>query len=387
MPRGREEVQGVQETPRVETEVIEVTETVEDAPAESSNEEKTPESPRETAEKAYRELERQVKSDLGNKNENLEAEQTTKAPGAKKPELVENAEDYEPPARLSIREKETFNRLPKELKPAVARLFRDHEARFTKTQQEASRLVEENRSIWDAVRPYASSIASRNMTVPQALSGLLESHKALTNPETALNAWATIGAQIGIKPEKLGKFLSEIQPELPHLSGASQPQQRNPEYEELRQKYEALESRLKKQDDEAFQSSVAPIIAEGQAVAKETDSSGRYLYPELHDPETFSTRVKPLVSAYAEIFPNLTYGQLLKKAVHEIRGGSKDEGNFGALNQTRFTAQTNNRAQAASASVRGRSAPSSVGQTLPDKIPDGARDTVALAMEMLRRGV
>lgn len=373
-----EEGTSVQTTePTVTEEVIEVTETVEDAETTTQDEPKH-ETVRETVERARKELEKQSKENLGDKDTGIKAK--PEAQGVKKPEPVkadESPDDLVPPNRLSAREKEVFNKLPPELKPAFARMVREHEAKFTNTQKEATRILEENRSIWDAVRPYATSLAERNLTIPQAIAGLLASHAKLTNPETSIQKWLEIGADIGIPEEQLAPFMQGVK---------AQPQS-NSELVELRKQISTLESRLKQQDDLQMQASIAPIIAEGQAVANEMDSQGKYLYPELHDPELVQTRVKPLVSALVEALPTLSYGEALKRAIHTIRGDGS--GNFNRLNQTRLPTQqaTNTRAQAAAVSVRGRVAPAVGGLSMPDKVPDSPRKTVELAMQMLRRGV
>lgn len=371
-----ENIQGVEAPqPVVTEEVIEVTETVEETP--QNDAEPKEETARETTERAFRELEKQTKENAGDKDQ---AQTKPQAPEPKKSEPVALDEDSMPPNRLSVKEKEVFNRLPAELKPAFARMVREHEAKFTKTQQEAARIVEENRGIWEAVRPYATHFAERNLTTSQAIAGLLAAHEKLTNPQTALQKWIEIGADIGISEEQLRPFLQGN-------SAASVAPQRNPDVENLRQQIQTLESRLKQQDEQTFAASIAPIVAEGQAVANEMDSQGKYLYPELHDPEVVQSRVKPLVSALTEALPNLSYGDALKRAIHIMRGDSN--GNFPRLNQTRLPApnQTNTRAQQASVSVRGRASPPLNGShTKPEIVPDSVRDTVKLALEQLRRG-
>lgn len=395
METGRESVQAVEapaavETPEREVEVVETTEVIEDVP-EKTEEPVKNETARETVERIHKELEQKNtgnKDETANGGEKAPASNDPKKPAPLEQTPLDSPEDYIAPARLSLREKEVFNRLPKQLKPAVARLFKDFQAQRTREQQEHSKLTEETRDIVNSIRPVWEEAANRNMTQAQFISGLAAAHKRLSHddPNVRTKKWLEIGADIELPKAVLQQVQKLLQGGTGNSAAASGNSD-NSEILALRGELHELKSKLSKQEQDSLQASVAPVVAEGNAVRNEVDSSGRYLYPELHDPETFNRRVKPLVSAYAEIFPDLTYGELLKKACREIRGDPKGPGNFGGLNQTRLPNGNNNRAQAAAVSVRGRSAPSTNSSSIPENIPDSVRETVLLASENLRRGI
>jgi hypothetical protein len=94
----------------------------------------------------------------------------------------------------------------------------------------------------------------------------------------------------------------------------------------------------------------------------------------------------------AQAIPGLNYGDALRRAVQIIRGESN--GNLQpqittarpAIN-TQYTNNSQQRAAAAAASVRGRTASGLSSGSMPSKIPMDVHDTVKMALDNLRKGV
>lgn len=407
-PRG-ENLSGVQEEERspleevIEDEAEETT--AEPDSGDSGATEEGEESIRDTVERAFKEEKTKLEKD-GNKDPEESESEPIKNKAQKPDSLVpppslqppvqppEPPEDVAPPNRLNAADKEVFNKMPKRLRAAAARMFKEHEARRVQGDQALSKLVTENRGIMEAVQPYVAEWGARNLTVPQALAGLAAAHKKLTTPETAKPTWIALGADLGIPQETLQQIQQLIGADGGGARGVSAPSagfdiENHPTVKALRQEVNLIQGKFREQEDSELNRQVAPVIAEGQAVKNEKDASGRYLYPELHDDEVVLQRVKPLVSALLETLPGLSYGDALKRACLTIRGGASNLGNFQQLTQARLPTQqqsTHERAQSAAVSVRGRVAPSGGGFTIPDKIPDSPRKTVELALAQLKRG-
>jgi hypothetical protein len=395
-----ETIQSAQEeTGVLEAQVhVEEQEIIEDEPQET--EPTGPESVEETVKRALEETKNDAEepgqdANAGNKNKAVNKGETAKkssknALGPNAPALkADNQEGWSVPSRLSDEEKKIFNAMPQELKPAVARMFKQHEALMTKTQMEAKRLIDENQQFTEVVKKWTPQFRGRNLNPVEAFEGLAKAHAKLTdpNPTTRKTKWLEIGASIGIEPEILTSLKEETG--LPDTAGISAA----PEVRALQDKIASLESTLSGFLNKQQESEIAPVVEEGRAIANEVDNFGQYLYPELRDATILNTRVRPLVSAMAQAIPDLSYGDALRRAVAIIRGES------GNLNQsvistarpttaTAFRANTQqNRAPAATASVRGRSVGGPGGTITPAKIPNDVHDTVRLALNNLRKGV
>jgi len=405
MPEGREGMGSIQEETTVENDAVE-TETQE-------TESQAPESARESAEKALRELQAQVQDGSGEEgagNGETEAAQGEKVeikltPEVERPEKApkqpkiakvkeEPAEDLRPPERLNAKEKEVYNKAPKELKKAISRMVNDHQAQFTRTQQEMAHKTQESADIMAAVKPYIHEWGASGITVPQGIAALCAAQSKLTNPETAVDTYVSMGADMGINFDKLAQYVAQKQGR--SAEGTSNPSadiSSHPDYVRLKNEFLDLRKKVDPilSDHEAAKSheeeaAVNDIVSQFKAVKDEMDPvTGQYRYPMLHEDGYIET-VKPLVSALVRTVPSLSYGEALKRAI------AQKEGNSFQTNQTRLPASNNNinqRAQTANLSVRGRNANvgvSSAGALPAEALSADPRDTVRWALESLRRG-
>lgn len=298
--------------------------------------------------------------------------------------------DIEPPQRLSAVEKQVFSKLPNELKPAVARMIRDHEATFTRTMQAVQAERQEVAGIREAIRPYYVShpeLAEAGYTESGFVSALVGVHAKLMDPKTKEKALLDIVRQNGYSASQLAELESggHITKE---NSGASQADiSSHPQFLALQEQLQSvLEWKGAHEQHQVSQASQR-IVQEIEAVRNEKDALGNYRYPRMHDADFFD-RAKPLVSELVRVTPGLPYGDAFRRVYVALEG--QPIGDSPQPTQARFPAtntQTAQRAaQAAGVSVRGRAAPPSNGMLTLDKIPDSARETAALVLQQLRAG-
>jgi hypothetical protein len=291
--------------------------------------------------------------------------------------------ELSPPERFTARAKELFHNLPKGLKRELNKTVRDLEGMGTKATQQARQLEAETRDVAEAVRPFERLWAERGLRRSEAIGALAAAHEKLINPQTAVPTWLGIGRDMGIGEDVLQAIAQ-------HLGGGQSaatppPITQHPEFVNSQNELRELKSWVEQKKNQEIQDAARPIVDEMSAVRDERDPvSGQYLRPELHDPD-FLGRTKPLVSELVRTTPGLGYGEALKRVYYSLTG--RFPGASGGTNQTRLPASdTQRRAAQAAVSVRGRSAPSSGGMSVPDSIPNSARDTVRLALDQLRRG-
>lgn len=289
---------------------------------------------------------------------------------------TEDPEDFTPPNRLSGKEKALFNKLPKAFKPAVARMFKDHQALAHRTNTELSQKVQESKHIVESVRPYYVShpeLASNGVTESSFISALVGAHMELTDPKTDKAKIAAIARDRGYNIKFVDEEGNEVDPQQRAPSDISS----HPQFRALQEQQNQITSFIQ---DQRISSVVAPIENEWKAIREEKASDGQYRYPRMHDSD-FWESAKPLISALTN--SGTPHGEALKKAYVALEGiphGQVAARGLPANNN-------NNRALTAASSVRGRSAPPSSGFELPiDKIPNSARDTVRMVLAQQRRG-
>lgn len=307
-------------------------------------------------------------------------EKPAKADAAKQQKPVK-ADRFDPPQRLSAKQKEVFNALPPPLKAAVGSLFAEHERTFTAAMIQTRQAEANARSVVEAVQPFATKWAERGFTVPSAIAALAAANERLTDEKTKREAYLALGRDIGIDFDEVAAIARGEAPAAQAGAGISS----HPEIVALRQELAALRSEREQSVTQQVQQTAQSIAAELAAVRDEQDQFGRYLYPEMHE-EGFFERAKPLVSGLRATIPGLSYADALKRAYSALTGNQT--GNSQQPNQARFPAkqEPQQRALSAAVSVRGRTMPQTTGTLMPDKIPDSVRETTRMALEQLRRG-
>lgn len=377
----------VEVEPLTSTEVEDTAEILQDAKEIEANDPKSNESVEESIAEVLKDIGKE-KSD-GNedpKEEKVDQEvdkpklelKEKSAPQEKKSSKSEPEEPLYAPERFSLENKQAFNRLPADLKKEVQRMVKDTEGAMTRATQEAARARDESKYLREVAEPYAKEFGRLGMTLPQGIASLLSAHAALTDPKTSKQAYVALGKDLGFD-------VSGLETEEGQASLSNHPDiiSLKEENKRLREMIEPVHNGViesKKQKDSALEDE---IFTELNSVKFETDSSGKFVNPKLHD-DAFLQAWNPLVSALVRTDPTVkTYREAGKKAYDLLTGRSSSQSN-----QTRIPQK--NIAVSAAGSVRGRVIPASGGQSVSDT-PITANETpeqsARIALEELRRGI
>jgi hypothetical protein len=288
------------------------------------------------------------------------------------------ADRLEPPTRWTVEAKEWFNKQPAEYKREIVRQNSDFESHSTKLWQEINRQKSRYDGIDQIVKKYGEEWNLKGVSDVAAIAELAATEQALRkDPEGTL---ARLIKALRVDPEKL----------LGKLTGKEAAPSNNspaPEVLDLRAKLERLENWQQGIVNQSSNQAAESVAQEVRSVQNLTDSSGRYLYPQLHD-SVFLEQVKPFVVRAKEAQPGISWTEATKRGTHalQIMLGSPS-----LQQQSKLPAQTQpntNKSRARLVSVAGQSSGSGSlgGMSLDDvKIPKSAEDTARLVMQMLRR--
>jgi hypothetical protein len=305
------------------------------------------ESAEATVERIVKELE------TGESSDGDESEEDTEEGEPQSEQIVPDRDEI-PPQRFKAHEKEVFNRLPKPLKRAVHETIDNLERMAKAATQEARREAAESRAIREAVRPYLlqkPELMEAGYSESQFVRDLVAAHINLTNSERQRGSWLAIGAEF-LKPDELQKIQQIV-------GGAAQQGAVAQTDPALQQRLNRLESILGQQEQQQTTQAANHIINEVEGLRQQTDNSGRYLYPELHD-GAYLQQVKPLVSALVGTTSCPTYADAFRQAVLLNRGQQGGNGAPAQVNQASLPPQAT---KAAAISVRGKS-------TAPSRMED-----------------
>lgn len=370
MQTGEQEVSGVQED--AGREVEEVT---------------APETARESVQKALQEL--SADTEVSEKSEIVEHEDESpsKTPEIKPEEKddVPSPEDFAP-ARFNQEEKARFEKLPKEAKATIHRMVRDHEAAFTRKNQEISQREKELAGITESIMPHVANWQQAGFTPSQVINQLVGTHQKLTNTETKIPTLKWLLQNCGVTPEQLLEQEASSNNGLPDISQHPQVRALQEQLLGLQNQLQPVQSAYQQQAERVIQETGASIAQEVEKLRNERDSSGKLKWPKLHDPN-FLDSVKPLVSEKIRTGLAQSYPEAFMKAYVDMDGipqwSSNPVGATG-LQQNQFK----QKAQQAAVSVRGRSAPATVSDTVdpPPEALKNPRATAAWVMANLHRG-
>lgn len=379
MSEGAGEVSGVREAAEELDFVEDLTEDAEqETQADDTGSEN--ETARETVERELSRLQKEASGEGGAPAEKGAAA-GSKEKGVKEPvELPPIA----PPARMTAADKELFEKLPYELQRSMAKSYQDLQSMATKATMAARAAQKEAAHVVETVRPYLLAhpeLQAEGFTESKLVASLLAAHQRLTNPETAIQAYAELGMQLGLDSDKLSDLLGDAgKPR----NAASVDISQHPQFVALQNELKRVSSVVGGAQKQYEERAVGEALKEVQALQNEKDQFGRFRYPKLHDAE-FLERTKPLVSALAKSLPDLSYGEILRRAHDSLEGSASPA----QANQSRLANQRQLAApQAAGVSVRGKSAPSSAGlmEEIPAEALGDARSSVVWALKQLRRG-
>jgi len=337
----------------------------------------------ESVEESVKEALAEVKAGQGEGSEDEEAGEPASHESGQSAKHSQQAQDGKPssvaaPNRFSADTKEAWEKFPPEIQAEAARMFREHQGRFTQGQQQLAQAEKEARHLVEAVRPYYTSnpeLAEAGISESALVAQLIGNHQLLMNPETSASTLTRIGKSLGFDVElsRDGSTVSASQ------NGASF--ENNPQFQSLQQQNSQILSWIEQRQ---VQEAAQPILEEINEVQDEVDASGNFLYPETHKRE-FLQYAKPLVSELKRTHPGISYGEALKHVVQQAR---QSFGYSPQASSTGLPVKNNQKAVSAAKTVRGRVAPSAEAPRDPLEVPQNEtpEQSAKIALEDLLRG-
>lgn len=292
------------------------------------------------------------------------------------------------PARFTAEEKEVFNKLPKELKATAKKAFDDMQADYTRAKQFLSNYEKElqqersvNSELTRVAQRFIASKGAEGISPEQAVIAMFSAHERLTNPDKEQRkiAYAEMLLSSGLEPADFADILGgQVQTQQRPVENY-QPQLT--EQEKQRQLYlDSLIARDQQAKLAQEQNLVQTAIAEIEQVREMKDSSGRYMYPKLHE-MSFMEQVKPLVSAIMRTTGD-SWGEAVKKAYHTLIPDS-------LIGQTRLHSENNKNGATivrTSPTVRNSGQPSAFPEWGKEDDGLSLEDDIRASLELLKRG-
>lgn len=363
-------------------EEIEVTEeTTEVVEGEATEAVEAKESPEDSVRRAIEELTQEPEEKAAEtETESQETETETESEEVEDDAQVtaQAASDkFEPPTRWTVEAKEWFNKQPKEYQKEIVRQNRDFESHTTKLWQEINRQKSRYDGIDQIIKKYGEEWNLKGVADVAAIAELAATEQQLRkDPEGTI---ARLIKALRVDPEKL----------LGKVSGKSEgaaSNQASPEVLALRQELEEIKNWRQGIANQSSNQAAESVAAEVRSVQNLTDSSGRYLYPQLHD-SAFLEQVKPFVVRAKEAQPGISWSEATKRGYFALQSIN---GSPSLQQQTKLPAQipNTNKSRARLVSVAGQSSGGSAlsGASMDDvKVPRSAEDTARLVINMLKR--
>lgn len=256
------------------------------------------------------------------------------------------AEEVVAPQVLSAEEKQDFNKMPVAAKKSFKRMADNFIANAQRHVQKAIEKEREASGVLEAVKPYFNEWNMRGVKVGQGVAQLCaiwdDLHK---NRE---EAYVKLIARVGLNPQKVAQLL-----------GGGQTPSQNQNFSlpnELTQKIDsaytfAQTQQQREQEYRQAQESNfwAQVGAGVDAARNETDTSGNYRYPQLHD-QQYVQQIAPLIAQLHRADPRSSFPDLAKRAVQMV------EASGAALRGQQLPQQQGQRRQITPISVRSRGA-------------------------------
>lgn len=302
--------------------------------------------------------------------EDKEAQQAPDSQEAEKPQetteqpaqetKTEPSEEIKAPAAWELEDKEWFNGLdPRAKEPHLKRAKAMDRHFHTKNQE----LAETKRSYSDidqAVQPYETEWNSRGIGRAQAIQALAAANKRLeTDPRGAL---IELMSNHGLTVQDLQEGAASEQPSMPQMT---------PQMQQILERQQALEAKLSQQEQADQVAKQQAELSEIYAVRDETDASGRYLRPEMHD-DNFARSLMTVYNSLKATAEGKSHKEIASQAYTALTGKV-----VGAPSKAQANPTQKINAQRAALSVPGNSVSSVAPIT---DVPDSVDDTVDQVM-------
>lgn len=274
---------------------------------------------------------------------------------------------YEAPNRWPVAKKEWFNKQPREAQQEILDGWGEIESHATKVFQDAAREKNEALGVNKILRHYRTQWNLKGITDEQAIAELCATQDNIINkPVETIDL---IMRKRGITLEHLAAL----------RKGGSVPATSSmpPEFSQLTETVKRLENELRSRDQAQLNTQQQSAVAEVESVLRETDSEGRYVYPELWDP-AYRKRAEPFIDD-ARKTHGLSWAEATKRAVFSLR---QIDGRPSPSSQQQKFSRDNEiaKVKAASVSVKGRGSaivPTMAAAKPGESVKDSIRASIA----------
>lgn len=307
------------------------------------------------------------------------AKQPDKIPGQEEQfQAAENVipKELRPPQRLTLEQKELFNKLPKKMKGVFKEAINQMESDYAEKMGFVNTKLRENDAINEVIGRYMNKWGgSYGMTPSQVFASLAAAQDRLTDPDIGnrKEAFAELFLKSGLTAQDFVDILQG--------AGVNVPQQQNNAQPVLTEQDRMRQNWIDTQMSASFDNLKESIADEIRSVRESVGPNGNYLYPKLHDNQYLLQRVKPLVSAIVSATPDISYGEAVRRAYITLEGDT-------SIGQPRLPVANSNigRIVRSSPTMMGSGTPRSFSRPKANEIPDGVEDSVRLSLEQLQRG-
>jgi len=284
--------------------------------------------------------------------------------------------ELRPPQRLTLEQKELFNKLPKKMKGVFKEAINQLESDYAEKMSFVNTKLRENDAINEVIGRYMNKWGgSYGMTPSQVFSSLAAAQDRLTDPdkENRKEAYAELFLKSGLTAQDFVDILQGTGVNIPQPQNNSQPVLT--EQDRVRQNW------IDTQISATFNNLKDSIADEVRSVREMVGPNGNYLYPKLHDNQYLLQRVKPLVSAIVSATPGISYGEAVKRAYTTLEGDT-------SVGQSRLPVANSNvgRIVRSSPTMMGSGVPRTSARPRADEVPDNIEASVRMSMEQLQRG-
>lgn len=209
-----------------------------------------------------------------------------------------SGEKYEAPGTWNAADKEWFNKQPPEIQRNAVKWFKDAQANATRHYHELAQMRRSYQDIEQLAGRYVQQWGAQGITPTQGMAQALTFyHEVMTNPVgTIQKLIQQTGYQPGQAPNQ-----NQGQPSQTALTGSDVQRTIQEEFARLYQ-----------------QQAITAAQAEVEQVRRAMDATGRYLYPELHDPSQ-TVGLQYLIEAARQREPGISWGEATKRAIHTQR--------------------------------------------------------------------
>lgn len=298
-------------------------------------------------------------------------------------------DDYKAPSRLTAREKKLFNKMPKEVRPAVARMFKEHQSNESRRQAEHSRVQKDSERMVEAVRPYYAKntiFAEHGVTESGFVAMLVAGHQNMTSDEVMANGEKKDWVALELAAKSRGYRIARVDETGKVVDGTSSGKVVDPEVLRLRNEVHSLKTESNSARDHRDNQAAASISSEWREIQAQNGPDGNAAYPELRT-ETFWKKASPFAINLIAT-EGIPAKEALRRAYVVITG--KD---FRQIQSQAKPASNNsnntNRAITANGSVRGNTSNAILSSQSHRAVGanESAEDSVRIALEELQRGI